>query len=321
MALNPIGIVVLAIIGLVAAFIYLWKTNDGFRNALIKTWNAIKGAVSGAVSFVVNFVRKNWPLLLGILTGPIGLAVVLIVRHWGTIRKATSAAFSAVRSAISTAINFVVSFITNRVNNIRNTWVNAWNAMRNFVGTAWNNIRSAIARGLNAVVSLAGGLVSRILRSWGNMGSLLYGSGRDIIQGLINGINGMAGRVLGIAGDLANRVKDKIASVLKIGSPSRVMVQFGRWTGEGLAIGMKDRFNLIEKTSQGMAGAVTAGYGSPHLRNTASVLSSVGTGAGAGNTYQINVTAPVGSSPALIGKAIVDNIKAHEAVAGNRWRN
>ncbi len=39
---------VVAVIGtLVAAFMHLWNTNDGFREAIIGTWNKIKGTVSG----------------------------------------------------------------------------------------------------------------------------------------------------------------------------------------------------------------------------------------------------------------------------------
>ena len=32
---------------LVAAFMHLWNTNDGFREAIIGTWNKIKKTVSG----------------------------------------------------------------------------------------------------------------------------------------------------------------------------------------------------------------------------------------------------------------------------------
>lgn len=49
---NPIGLVVSLIAGLVAAFIYLWNTNDDFRAFWINAWNKIKSAGSSAISYI-----------------------------------------------------------------------------------------------------------------------------------------------------------------------------------------------------------------------------------------------------------------------------
>lgn len=42
MMANPIAIVIAAIAALVAAFIYLWNTNEEFRQFWIRLWNEIK---------------------------------------------------------------------------------------------------------------------------------------------------------------------------------------------------------------------------------------------------------------------------------------
>lgn len=51
---NPIGLVVSLIMGLVAAFLYLWKNNEGFRNFWIGLWNKIKSATSTAIGWIKN---------------------------------------------------------------------------------------------------------------------------------------------------------------------------------------------------------------------------------------------------------------------------
>lgn len=53
MSLNPIGLVVAAIAALTAGIVYLWKTNEDFRNALIGIWDAIKSTIKGAIDFIV----------------------------------------------------------------------------------------------------------------------------------------------------------------------------------------------------------------------------------------------------------------------------
>ena len=52
MLANPIGLVVALIMGLVAAFIYLWNNNEGFRNFWLNMWDKIKSASGKAVDWI-----------------------------------------------------------------------------------------------------------------------------------------------------------------------------------------------------------------------------------------------------------------------------
>lgn len=58
---NPIALVIAAIAALVAAFIYLWNTNEEFRQFWINLWEALKKAAKTTVDAVVNFFKKDLP--------------------------------------------------------------------------------------------------------------------------------------------------------------------------------------------------------------------------------------------------------------------
>lgn len=75
--------IILAILAIVVALVSLWRKNEAFRNFVKAAWSVILGAIMGAW----NWVKNNWPLLLAILTGPIGLAVLAITRNWDSIVK------------------------------------------------------------------------------------------------------------------------------------------------------------------------------------------------------------------------------------------
>jgi hypothetical protein len=58
---NPYFLVATAIAGLVAGFIYLWNTSEGFRNFWIGIWEAIKTTTLNVVQAIVNFFTVTIP--------------------------------------------------------------------------------------------------------------------------------------------------------------------------------------------------------------------------------------------------------------------
>ena len=58
---NPILLIVSLIAALVSGIIYLWNTNEGFRNALISIWEGIKNIVSTVVNAIVGFFTETVP--------------------------------------------------------------------------------------------------------------------------------------------------------------------------------------------------------------------------------------------------------------------
>lgn len=61
MNLNPIGIVITIIAGLVAAFVVLWNKSEAFRNFWIGLWETVSGAFSAVWNGIVNFFTVTIP--------------------------------------------------------------------------------------------------------------------------------------------------------------------------------------------------------------------------------------------------------------------
>lgn len=120
MRANPIGLIITALILLGTGLVLAYKKSETFRNIVN---GAFKG-VQSVVSWVINWIRNNWPLLLAILTGPIGIAVLVIGKHkdkilgfFKAIPGAITGFFRGVGSAVSAP--FIAAF-----QGIKNAWNN-----------------------------------------------------------------------------------------------------------------------------------------------------------------------------------------------------
>ena len=64
MNINPITLIIGAIGALIAAFIYLWNTSEGFRNFWINMWENVTSFFQNAWNVIVSFVTQTIPQMI-----------------------------------------------------------------------------------------------------------------------------------------------------------------------------------------------------------------------------------------------------------------
>ena len=95
---SPIFWIIAAIVALVAVVVLIATKTTWFQDI----WDACFKAVSAAVRTALDWISKNWPTLLAILTGPIGLAVKFIVDHIDDITGAAKAVWNYLSGPLAT---------------------------------------------------------------------------------------------------------------------------------------------------------------------------------------------------------------------------
>ena len=83
----------------------------------------------------------------------------------------------------------------------------------------------------------------------------LFDIGKNIIQGLIDGIKSMASGLSDIIKDLVSKIPEGVKKLLDIHSPSRVMMQLGAYTGEGFGLGIESTIGQISRQANSIAAA------------------------------------------------------------------
>ncbi len=106
MKANIIGLIVSLIIGLVAAFVVLWKNNEGFRNFWIGLWNKIKSACSTAISGIKNKFND------------LKDAAGKVKKWFEDIRKAIADKIGAAKDAVDKAIKKIKGFFPLKIGKI-----------------------------------------------------------------------------------------------------------------------------------------------------------------------------------------------------------
>ena len=141
---NPIGLIVMAIAALVAGIIWVATKTTFFQDLWTSAWSTI----TSAASLTFDWVKTNWPLLLAIITGPIGLAVLMIVNHWDAIKGAFSAGWNVIVGGASSAINWVVGGFNNLVGFVAGLPGRIWGAASGM----WDGIKNSFRGVINWII-------------------------------------------------------------------------------------------------------------------------------------------------------------------------
>ena len=172
----PILAVVAGIVALIAIIVLLIVYWDQVKAAAIVAWNAIKAAAMAAW----QWIKQNWPLIVGVLTGPIGMAVVLIIRYWDQIKAAVGAAANWIRGVWNQVTGALSSAMSAASNAIRGAWdrvENAargavdfirglWSALTGFLSSALSGAAGAVTGAWNRIKSAATGVIDAIEHAW-----------------------------------------------------------------------------------------------------------------------------------------------------------
>ncbi|BAU27636.1 TP901 family phage tail tape measure protein [Aneurinibacillus soli] len=209
----------------------------GFKAAITTGWTAIKGVFTSSISAVQGVVTRGWSLIQSTSAAVMNGIRSIISSAWNGIRTVITSVMNGIRAVISSVWNGIRSTISSVVNAIKTYVVNAFNALKTAVSTAMNAVKTTIVNIWNSILTFFRGI---------NLTEI----GRNIIEGLVNGISSMTNTVIEKARQLADLVKTTIQTALDIHSPSRETEKLGKWTGEGLAKGIEGKKDRVKKASK-----------------------------------------------------------------------
>lgn len=242
MMANPIAIVIAAIAALVAAFIYLWNTNEEFRQFWIRLWNEIKEVAVQVWTAVSQFLVSAWNGIRTVITTVMNAIRTVISTVWNGIRTIISTVLNGIRGTVNSVWNGIRNTIFSVVNGIKNTVSSAFNAM-------WSGIRGTISGIYNTIRDGLGNAVNYIT----GLASAGWRWGADIINGIVNGIRSCIGAVANAVTDVANTIRAHLHFSVPDEGP---LTDFESWMPDfmgGLAEGIEKSRGLVKAAVDSVA--------------------------------------------------------------------
>ena len=190
---SPVGLVILAIMALIAVGILLYKNWDKIKAFAIRIWTAIKDFFVNIFTSIGNFFTSIWE---GIST--------FFSSVWNGIKETVSGAVSAVWETISTVFSTIWEFISGVATNIWTSITTAFtNILSGITGTI-GNIKDSIVTGFTAAIDWIKALPAQAVQ-WG----------KDIINSIVDGIKSAVSKV----GEAVSGVASKIKGFLGFSEP------------------------------------------------------------------------------------------------------
>ena len=176
----PVLAVVAVIAVLVAAFVHLWRTNEGFRDAIIGTWNRIKDTISGFCQGIVD--RLN---ALGFQFTDI---VDVLKTVWDGFCQILAPIFEGVFNHIANILSTVTGVITGIldvfIGIFTGNWSQAWTGVKEIFSSIWNGISSFFTNILNVIKGVADVVLGWFGTSWNEVWTNI----KTFFEGIWNGI-------------------------------------------------------------------------------------------------------------------------------------
>ena len=272
MLANPIFLIIAAITALVAAFIYLWNTNEDFRQFWINLWENVKEIAIAVWEAIKNFFAAAWEAISSTAQAVWNGIKDFFSGLWEGIKTIFSTVVEVIKTIITTYFNIYKTIITTVLNAIKTVFTTIWNgiktvvttvvtAIQTFITTAWNAIKNTVTTVLNAiktvittvwnaiktaVTTVVNGIKSTISTVWNSIKSVVTSVVNSIKSTVTTVFNNIWSGIKGTMGKIVSSIKEGFNQAISFitSLPSKAL-QWGKDMIMGIVNGIKSCIGAV----------------------------------------------------------------------------
>lgn len=216
----PVTLIVGAISALVGVIIYLWQTNEGFRDAVMNIWQAIKDFLEPIIQSISDFIVLTWGNVVNWWNGGNNGMMNTVRSVWNSIKEIFSAVLEIISIGVKNTVDKMKAFWDTWGKSITATVQVAWTLVKNtFTGTL-----EAIWSVVKAVFTQIGNTIDFVMKTIKNVVNIALSFIKGDWDGVLDGIKNLVGdwgdfikktfdNVTGTMKDLVSNAIDKVTNI------------------------------------------------------------------------------------------------------------
>nr|WP_278187291.1 MULTISPECIES: tape measure protein [Bacillaceae] len=256
-------------------FAFIMQILSPFITFFVNSWQNLKLLVLSIVTGFFALLTGDFEGVKLALLGIITAFKNQFINYWellkSTVLKVAILLWEGIKSGFSSGKDFVINTAVALYNGVINWFKSMYDKVVGHVDNTKTKVSTGFSEAKDAAVnkiedmyngvidwikSIPGKFIEMKDKIVGTVSGIdLYSMGTNVVQGFIDGIGSMFGKVWGKVKDLGEGLKEKLKNVLDIHSPSRVTMWIGEMLGAGMVDGMDNSLSGILKMSQKLADA------------------------------------------------------------------
>ena len=166
MSLNPITLIIIAIVALITILVVLWNKCEWFRDGVMTVINAVWSAIQAVGSFIMNIFTTVFNFIWSIVQAYVNFWITV----WTTVFNIVSTVLTSIWNVIQSVFNFIWGIISGVINSI----VSAFQTVANVVKSVFNSVKNAISSIFSGIVNIIKAPINGLI---------------GLVNGIIKGLN------------------------------------------------------------------------------------------------------------------------------------